>query len=139
MPATASLPRAAAAPARGGADVALASSRLAAARRIVIALHALRATLDDAQEHVAVPELAELRGEISGALIALARHEAADVSQLRGMQEALDADVPGDPRGLHARRLALLAAHLDPLVDSIDTLAHVSGEPSAQPPDRRLT
>jgi hypothetical protein len=72
-------------------------------------------------------------------LIALARHEAADVSQLRGMQEALDADVPGDPRGLHARRLALLAAHLDPLVDSIDTLAHVSGEPSAQPPDRRLT
>jgi hypothetical protein len=44
------------------------------------------------------------------------------------MQEALDADVPGDPNGLHARRLSLLAAHLDPLVDSVDTLAHVSAE-----------
>ncbi|HVS67865.1 MAG TPA: FUSC family protein [Mycobacteriales bacterium] len=130
LAATASLTRAAAEPERGRADVGAATGRLAAARRIVIALHALRTTLDDAAEHVAVPEVSGLRAAIVEALRALARHEPADVSGLREMQEALDADVPGDPTGLHARRLALLAAHLDPLVDSVDTLAHVSVEPS---------
>lgn len=133
LAAMASLTRATAEPARGRADIATASGRLSAARRIVISLHALRATVDDATEHVAVPELSALRNAIVDALGALAKHEPADVSHLRAMQEALDADVPGDPHGLHARRLALLAAHLDPLVDSVDTLAHVSGESSAKP------
>lgn len=130
LAATASLARATAEPARSGADVATASGRLAAARRIVIALHALRATVDDAAEHVPVPEVATLRDEIVGALRAVARQEPPEVSRLREMQEALDADVAGDPTGLHARRLSLLAAHLDPLVDSVDTLAHVSAEPA---------
>ncbi|MGN6473764.1 MAG: hypothetical protein ACTHK4_08980, partial [Mycobacteriales bacterium] len=132
--ATASLTRAAAEPARAGADVAAASGRLAAARRIVIALHALRATLDDATEHVPVPEVQPLRDAITTALRALTRQRPADVSRLREMQEGLDADVADDPASLHARRLALLAAHLDPRVDSVDTLAHVSGELSAKPP-----
>ncbi|HVU62080.1 MAG TPA: FUSC family protein [Mycobacteriales bacterium] len=128
LAATASLTRAAAEPARGRADIATESGRLAAARRIVIALHALRATVEDATEHVAVPEVAGLRDAIVDALHTVAEHGPAEVSRLREMQEALDADVPGDPTGLHARRLALLAAHLDPLVDSVDTLAHVSAE-----------
>jgi hypothetical protein len=50
------------------------------------------------------------------------------------MQESLDADVTDDPNSLHARRVALLAAHLDPLVDSVDTLAHVSTPGSAEQP-----
>jgi uncharacterized membrane protein YccC len=132
LAAMASLTRAAAEPARGGADVATASSRLSAARRIVIALHALRATVDDAAEHVPVPEARKLRDEIVQALQAVAEHRTADVSRLREMQEALDADEMEDPAGLHARRLALLAAHLDPLVDSVDTLAHVSVARSAE-------
>ncbi|HWC34640.1 MAG TPA: FUSC family protein [Mycobacteriales bacterium] len=131
--ATASLTRAMAEPARGGADATTAAGRLAAARRIVIALHALRATVDDAMEHVPVPEVSDLRDAIVAALRALAQHQSPDVSRLREMQEALDAEVPGDPTGLHARRLSLLAAHLDPLVDSVDTLAHVMSEGSAQP------
>jgi hypothetical protein len=130
--ATASLARASAEPARTGADVADASSRLAAARRIVIALHALRATLDDAMEHVAVPEAGPLRDAMVAALRATAARRHADVADLRSMQEGLDADVTGDPHGLHARRLSLLAAYLDPLVDSVDTLAHVGGGSSAK-------
>jgi uncharacterized membrane protein YccC len=134
LAAMASLTRAAAEPARGGADVPSASGRLAAARRIVIALHALRATLDDTDEHVAVPEVGPLRDAIVAALRALAAHTPPDVSRLREMQESLDADVTDDPNSLHARRVALLAAHLDPLVDSVDTLAHVSTPGSAEQP-----
>jgi hypothetical protein len=82
--AQASLSRAVAEPRRAGADTDTASGILAAARRIVISLHALRANVDAAE----------------------------------------------DPASLRARRLALVAAHLDPLVDSIDTLAHVMADTS---------
>ncbi|MGN6473765.1 MAG: FUSC family protein, partial [Mycobacteriales bacterium] len=75
--ATASLTRAAAEPARAGADVAAASGRLAAARRIVIALHALRATLDDATVHFPVPVVEPLRDAITTALGALTRQRPA--------------------------------------------------------------
>jgi hypothetical protein len=126
----ASITRAAAEPARTRADVTTESGRLAAGRRIVIALHALRTTVEDAEEHIAIPEVAPLRDAIATALRAAAAHQPVDVSQLRTMHEALDAEAPGDPTGLHARRLALLAAHLDPLVDSVDTLAHVSAQPA---------
>jgi hypothetical protein len=132
--ALASLTRAAAEPARGGADLSDANRRLAAARRIVIALHALRATIDDATEHVAVPEAAPLREAMVDALRATAQRRPAEVADLRAMQEGLDAEVAGDPHGLHARRLSLLAAYLDPLVDSVDTLAHVSADSSAKRP-----
>ena len=92
----------------------------------------LQKILDDTEEHVPVPEVAPLRDRIVAALGALARGEPADVSGLREMQESLDRAVPPDSRTLHARRVALLAAHLDPLVDSVDTLVHVSAE---QAPD----
>jgi hypothetical protein len=91
----------------------------------VISLHALRATLDDATEHVPVPEAAGIRDAVVAALRALAAHDATAVSGLRDRQESLDGAAAHDPGSLHARRLAVVAAHLDPLVDSIDTLAHV--------------
>jgi uncharacterized membrane protein YccC len=125
LAAQASLDRALAEPARVRPDVERAGSVLSATRRIVIALHALRATLDDASEHEALPELAGLRDLIVAALHALGSGSAAEVAELRDLQQTLDRDYPGDPASLHARRLALLASHLDPLVDSVDTLAHV--------------
>jgi Fusaric acid resistance protein-like/FUSC-like inner membrane protein yccS len=128
--AQASLSRAVAEPARAGADTDTASGVLAAGRRIVISLHALRATIEDATEHVAVPEVAESRDAIVAALRGLADHDPSAVSGLREKQQALDADAITDPASLRARRLALVAAHLDPLVDSVDTLAHVVSTPA---------
>jgi len=119
------LTRAVAEPARAGADTVTAAGVLAAARRIVIALHALRATLDDATEHVAVPEAAGMRTAVTEALRGLAVHDDRAVAGLRERQQDLDAGPAHDPTSLVARRGALLAAHLDPLVDSVDTLAHV--------------
>ncbi len=123
--AQASLSRAVAEPVRAGADTMTASGVLAAARRIVIALHALRATLDDASEHVAVPEVAGMRTAVTGALRGLAAHDDPAVTGLRERQQDLESGPADDPTSLVARRRALLAAHLDPLVDSVDTLAHV--------------
>jgi uncharacterized membrane protein YccC len=123
--AQASLNRAVAEPARAGADADAAAGVLAAARRIVIALHALRVTIDDADELVPVPEVAAIRDAVVTALCGLAAHHPAAVSGLRDRQQELESDDDGDLTSLHARRRALVAAHLDPLVDSIDTLAHV--------------
>lgn len=123
--AQASLSRAVAEPPRAGADTDTASGVLAAARRIVIALHALRATIDDATEHVAMPEVADIRDAIVAALRGLAAHDPTAVTGLRDKQQDLDTAAVDDPTSLRARRLALVASHLDPLVDSVDTLAHV--------------
>lgn len=123
--AQASLSRASAEPVRAGADPDTAAGVLAAARRIVISLHALRATVDDASEHVAVPEVQGIRTAVTAALRGLAAHDPARVTGLREQQQELDVDAVDDPAGLRARRLALVAAHLDPLVDGVDTLAHV--------------
>jgi uncharacterized membrane protein YccC len=123
--AQASLQRAMAEPARTGADTEAAASVLAAARRIVIALHALRVTIDDSSELVAAPEVGPIRDAIVAALRDLANHRPAAVTGLRELQQELEADDDDDPASLRARRRALVAAHLDPLVDSVDTLAHV--------------
>jgi uncharacterized membrane protein YccC len=123
--AQASLNRAVAEPARAGADTDSAAGILAAGRRIVIALHALRATIDDATEHIAVPEVADIRAAIVAALRGLSTGHPAEVGGLRERQQELETDSGADPGSLRARRRALVAAHLDPLVDSIDTLAHV--------------
>jgi uncharacterized membrane protein YccC len=128
--AQASLDRAVAEPARAGADTAAARGVLAATRRIVMELHALRATLDDASEHVALPEVTDIAAAIAGALHDLAARNPAAVAGLRDLQEHLDTD-DADPGSLRARRRALLAAHLDPLVDSVDTIAHVLTVPDA--------
>jgi uncharacterized membrane protein YccC len=125
--AQASLNRAIAEPSRAGADTDTAASVLAASRRIVIALHALRATLDDATEHAAVPEVIPIRDEIATTLNGLAAGQDVAVEGLRERQHSLAADDPNhrDAASLHTRRRVLVAAHLDPLVDSVDTLAHV--------------
>jgi uncharacterized membrane protein YccC len=123
--AQASLSRAVAEPPRAGADTDTAAGILAAARRIVISLHALRATLNDATEHVAVPEVADIRIAIVTALRGLAAHNPSTVSGLRDAQQDLELDAEADPDTLLARRQTLVAAHLDPLVDAIDTMAHV--------------
>jgi uncharacterized membrane protein YccC len=124
--AQASLNRAIAEPPRAGADVDTASGVLAAARRIVISLHALRTTIDDADTHVAVPEVAPMRDAVVAALRGLASHHPEAVTGLRERQQQLE--FFGDEPGLlRERRRALVAAHLDPLVDSVDTLAHVMG------------
>jgi uncharacterized membrane protein YccC len=125
MAVQASFDRASAEPARVRPDLDQSAGVMSATRRIVIAVHALRATLDDTTEHESLPEVAPLREAVVTALRACAERKAADVEGLREMQQSLDRDYAGDPHSLHARRLALIAAHLDPLVDSIDTLAHV--------------
>jgi hypothetical protein len=124
--AQASLNRAVLEPPRAGADTDTAAGVLSAARRIVIALHALRATIDDADEQVAVPEVAAVRDAVVTALRGLAGHDGAAVVGLRDQQQELEAAV-AEPASLRGRRQALVAAHLDPLVDSVDTLAHVMG------------
>jgi uncharacterized membrane protein YccC len=125
--ALASYDRAAAEPARAGGDLDRASGALSAARRIVIELHALRTTVSDATEHVAVPEVAEIRDALCSALTALADGETVSATALRGLQHDLAAERDDDLTSLRARRRALVAAHLDPLVDSVNTLAHVLG------------
>jgi uncharacterized membrane protein YccC len=125
MTAQASFDRAVAEPRRAASDTDMAAGVLSAARRIVFELHALRATIDDSSEHIAVPEVAEIRDAVVSALHDLAAHRSPDVSGLRQQQQALEAVTSDDLQSLRSRRRGLVAAHLDPLVDSVDTLAHV--------------
>jgi hypothetical protein len=99
---------------------------LASTRRIVVTLHSLRATLQDSAETVAVPELLSMRREVVDALRAAARREAGERSDLREAQHRLqEAAERADITTMHGRRLALAAAHLDPLVDGVHTIEHV--------------
>jgi uncharacterized membrane protein YccC len=130
--ADASLDRAAAEPSRFRSDTERAAGLLASARRIVIALHALRTTVEDADQQVGLPEVEPARVALTHALSAVTTREPAELDSLREHQAQLDDLARQDTSSLHARRLAVLAAHLDPLVDSIDTAAHVGSRP-AQP------
>jgi uncharacterized membrane protein YccC len=130
--AMASLDRALAEPSRARSDTERAASLLASARRIVIALHALRTTVEDAEEHSALPEVDEARQALTRALQSIAAGQPSGWEGLREQQERLADRASDDPLSLHARRLGVVAAHLDPLVDSIDTAAHVGSRP-AQP------
>jgi uncharacterized membrane protein YccC len=137
--AQASRDRAAAEPARVQADVSTATGVLAATGRIVVALHALRATLQDTATPIALPEAAAMRDAVTAALGALADvGPRGAVEGLRERQHRL-ADLAGNPAeagppgGLRARRLAVLATQLDPLVDSIDTVAHLLEGSRAEP------
>ncbi|HET7531426.1 MAG TPA: FUSC family protein [Mycobacteriales bacterium] len=122
----ASLDRAAAEPARRRPDVEEAASLLASARRIVLTLHSLRATVQDSAEDVPVPELLALRHDIVEALRAAARRDVVRTPDLRESQHRLEeAADRSDISTMHGRRLALAAAHLDPLVDSVHTIEHV--------------
>jgi uncharacterized membrane protein YccC len=135
--AQASLDRASAEPARGRPDIEEAASLLASARRIVVTLHSLRATVQDSAEAVPVPELLPMRADVVGALRAAANRDPAQTPDLREAQHRLEeAAGRGDVATMHGRRLALAAAHLDPLVDSVHTIEHVlfgAAEGSAGP------
>ena len=131
--AQASLDRAVAEPTRLRPNTELALSVLAAARRIVVVLHALRTTLQDTSEHVSLPEIEPVRRAVVTALTDLAR--AADdrmpvqLPDLREEQHRLE-ELADAGSGLQARRLGLVAAHLDPLVDAVDTVGHLLGATS---------
>jgi uncharacterized membrane protein YccC len=127
--AKASLDRAETEPSRAGSHTERAASLLATARRIVIALHSLRTTIEDAEEHVALPEVEDARRALTGALESLAAGEPSGMEELREHQQRLMDLARQDPASLHARRLAIVAAHLDPLVDSINTAAHIESRP----------
>jgi hypothetical protein len=73
-----------------------------------------------------VPEVAPMRDAVVAALRGLASHNPSAVTGLRERQQQLESDAD-EPGSLRAHRRALVAAHLDPLVDSVDTLAHVLG------------
>lgn len=128
--AQASLDRALAEPARLRPDTTVAQSVLAGARREVITLHALRTTLQDTAEHIALPEVAPVATEVVSALHELAtavrEHRDPLLPALREGQHRIEqtADEAGGG-SLRGRRLGVVAAHLDPLVDAIDTIAHV--------------
>jgi uncharacterized membrane protein YccC len=130
--ANASYDRAIAEPHRARADTERAAGLLAAARRIVISLHALRTAVEDAEEHVPLPEIDPARQALTLALKTVTAAGPTDLGALREHQARLEEQAREDTSSLHSRRLGVVAAHLDPLVDSIDTAAHVGSRP-AQP------
>jgi uncharacterized membrane protein YccC len=128
--AQASRDRAAAEPARVMADVSTATGVLSGGWRIVVALHSLRTTLEDSSVDVAIPEAERFRVALVDTLGDLATAHPREALGLREEQQRLslaadDPRLPGGAAGWRARRLALLAVQLDPLVDSVDTLAHL--------------
>jgi uncharacterized membrane protein YccC len=136
---TASMQRARGEPARIRPDLHRYASLLAAARRIVAGTHALASHLADSRQQVAVPAAAVMAGQLDDAMAELvdsisANHPPGDLPALRQSQRKLAADsaaslTPADRRG------AILAALLDPLVDSIDTAADLlATNPSPDPP-----
>jgi hypothetical protein len=129
--AQASLDRAVAEPARLRGDTEEAQSVLAGARRIIIVLHALRTTLQDTKEQVAVPEAEPVAADVVAALRALAvavEHDrAVQLPDLREQQHRLEQLADDTGSDLRARRIGLVAAHLDPLVDAVDTVGHMVG------------
>jgi uncharacterized membrane protein YccC len=131
--AQASLDRALAEPSRLRPETSVALSVLAGARRVVITLHALRSTVQDTAEHEALPDVGAVAGDVVTALHELAasvrEQRPATMPSLREDQHRLERLADAAPAGsLRGRRLGLVAAHLDPLVDAIDTIAHVLAE-----------
>src|SRR3954471_6793586 len=123
------LDRADAEPPRLRADTGLAQSVLAGARRIVIVLHALRTTLQDSADPVAVPEAEAVGRAVVDALRQLENAvrslHPVELPDLRALQQQLEAAADGMHDERRSRRIALVAAHLDPLVDAVDTVAHM--------------
>jgi uncharacterized membrane protein YccC len=127
----ASLQRAAGEPARFRPDIAGYAGVIAAGRRIAAGAHALASHLHDAKTQLAVPAAAAITGQIDDAMTELVRALRAGqapgpLPELRRSQRELAARTaecltPADRRG------AMLAALLDPVVDSIDTAADVLG------------
>jgi uncharacterized membrane protein YccC len=129
--AQASLDRAAGEPPRLRPNTEVAQSVLAGSRRIIIVLHALRTTLQDTGEQLALPEVAPAAVDIVAALRELAdaveKGRPAQLPDLREQQQRLERLADDNGSNLRARRLGLVAAHLDPLVDAVDTVGHMLG------------
>lgn len=127
----ASLERARGEPARTRPDISRYAGVLAAGRRIVAGTHALASHLRDAPRPIAVPAAAVITGQIDQSMTEL----------VRALRESVPPGPLPDLRATHRRltiataagltpadrRGAILAALLDPLVDSIDTAADLLG------------
>ena len=123
----ASLERAAGEPARYRPDIARYAGVIAAGRRIVAGAHALASHLNDAKNQVAVPEAAVIAGQIDDAMGEIVRairsgERPPPMPELRQSQRGLAA-LSAECKTRAQHRCAILAALLDPLVDSIDTAA----------------
>jgi uncharacterized membrane protein YccC len=123
----ASLQRASGEPARFRPDLARYTGVIAAGRRIAAGTHALASHVHDSKIQVAVPAAAVISGQIDDAMRELVRalrsgERPAPLPELRQSQRDLAAQ-SAPCATLAERRGAILAALLDPLVDSIDTAA----------------
>jgi uncharacterized membrane protein YccC len=129
---TASMQRARGEPARIRPDIELFAGVLAAGRRIVAGVHALASHLQDAKAQVAVPAAAQVADQIDAAMTELVAAIAAgrpphELPELRTAQRRL-ATLSAECLTPQDRRGAILAALLDPLVDSIDSAADLLSE-----------
>ena len=142
--AQASFDRALAEPARLRPRTDVATSVLAASRRTVVVLHALRTTLQDAKDLSPLPEVAPVGADVVTALRELAdavrESRAAQLPALREGQQELVEIAATSQAGVRQRRLGIVAAHLDALVDAIDTIGHVLADDdrSQEPATDRL-
>lgn len=124
---TASMQRARGEPARIRPDIDRYAGVLAAGRRIVAGAHALASHLQDAKAQVAVPAATTVVAELDSAMTELvaaisAGRPPAELPPLRRSQLRL-ASQSAACLTQEDRRGAILAALLDPLVDSINTTA----------------
>lgn len=126
----ASLDRARGEPARTRPDISRYAGVLSAGRRIVAGTHALASHLRDARP-IAVPAAAVITGQIGQAMTELvtALRESEPPEPLPDLRAAHRRLTVATGTGLTPadRRGAILAALLDPLVDSIDTAADLLG------------
>jgi uncharacterized membrane protein YccC len=128
---TASLERARGEPARGRPDIERYSGILAAGRRIVAGTHALASHMADSKRQIAVAAAATIAAEIDDSMRMLVEAitsgtQPGPLPELRRSQQQLTAATqpgltPADRRG------AILAALLDPVVDSINSAADLLG------------
>ena len=73
---------------------------------------------------------ADAQHALTHALATVTTGQSGNVDSLREDQSRLDDLARQDTTSLHSRRLGVVAAHLDPLVDSINTAAHVLSRPA---------
>lgn len=134
----ASLQRAAGEPARFRPDIERYAGVIAAGRRTVAGTHALASHSRDAKTLVAVPAAGVIAGQIDDAMDELVRalrsgERPGPMPELRQSQRHLAAESAACTTQAE-RRGAILAALLDPLVDSIDTAADLLSQlPYAKP------
>jgi uncharacterized membrane protein YccC len=135
----ASIGRARGEPAWSRPDIDRYTGILSAGRRIASGAHALASHLHDTRRQVAVPSAAPIAAEIDSTMSALEHSlrtgsPPGRIPDLRGSQRQLTKAMAAGITP-EQRRGALLAALLDPLVDSIDSAADLlrAGAPDGHP------